>query len=163
MWNSGKKKEVEKLLRHIPVCADLFDETAKYRFTSAFGIYLASGEARDDAVRKCRPLADCENVEKKLSDISDLMDDGLNFSSAANKVELYEPIYGRMLVPAERSGNMEGVLKRLNDLLKADITTLTSRIVNTAEPLLSGVLMISIGIVLISLMLPLIGMMSSMI
>ncbi|MBQ3393970.1 MAG: type II secretion system F family protein [Oscillospiraceae bacterium] len=163
MWRRGKKDTVEKALRHIPICASIFDEMAKFRFTSAYGVYLASGENQDDALLDCLPLVECRPVEDKLKECYRLMEQGHSFSTAANDTELYEPIYGRMLVPGEKSGNIVSVLKRLNDLLKSDISSLVSRLVNTLEPLLSGVLMISVGFVLISLMLPLIGMMNSMI
>ncbi len=78
-----------------------------------------------------------------------------------NTVRLYEGVYGRMLIPGERSGNIESILQRLVDLLREDSAVSVTKIVNTLEPLLSGVLMISIAIVLLSLMLPLIGIMNS--
>ena len=161
LWKSGKRGPVEKVLRLFPSCASILDDMGKFRFTSAFGIYLSSGEMQDNALLDSMKLTDCAPVEEKLKNCAKIMEEGHSFSYAANREELYEPIYGRMLVPAERSGNMEGILNRLTSLLKADISTNVTGLVNTVEPLLSGILMISIGLVLVSLMLPLIGMMSS--
>ena len=89
------------------------------------------------------------------------MEEGVGFAQAANDVELYEPIYGRMLIPGERSGNTDDVLRRLIELLAKDCSNQTERLVSTIEPLLSGILMITIAIALLSVMLPLIGIMNS--
>ena len=66
-----------------------------------------------------------------------------------------------MLIPGEKSGNIEAVLKRLTGLLSEDVVNQTDRLMNIVEPLLSGILMITIGIALLSVMLPLIGIMNS--
>ena len=89
------------------------------------------------------------------------MEEGVGFAQAANDAELYEPIYGRMLIPGERSGNSDEVLRRLTELLAADCNDRTEKLVGTIEPLLSGILMITIAIALLSVMLPLIGIMNS--
>ena len=161
LWKNGKKSTVESVLRRIPLLANILDDMGTFRFTSAFEMYLASGEMQDEALLNSMQLVDCSAVEEKLKRCAKHMEEGHGFAYAANKEELYEAIYGRMLVPAERSGNMEGILERLTALLKADISNSVTRFVNTVEPLLSGILMISIGLILISLMLPLIGMMNS--
>ena len=161
MWRSGKREAVEGALRKIPAFAGIFDGMGKYRFTSAYEIYLSTGETQDDAMLKSIELTDCAPVEEKLKRCLVSMEEGHGFAQAANDEELYEPIYGRMLLPAEKSGSIGAVLKRLTALLKEDVTAKVGRLVDTVEPLLSGVLMISIGLILLSLMVPLIGMMSS--
>ncbi len=66
-----------------------------------------------------------------------------------------------MFLAGERSGNMESVLARLTKLLEENCTGLVDRIVGIVDPLLSGVLMVTVGMALLSVMLPLIGMMNS--
>ena len=161
MWRGGKQAAVEKALRHFPSFAGVFDEMGTFRFTSAFEIYLSTGEMQDDAMLKSIELTDCAPVEEKLKNCYRHMEEGHGFAQAANEEELYEPIYGRMLLPAEKSGSTTAVLRRLTSLLKDDVAARVGRLVDTVEPLLSGVLMISIGLILLSLMVPLIGMMSS--
>ena len=161
MWKAGKKKTVEKFLRIIPGVSAILDEMGTFRFTNAYAIYLSSGMYPNESLQQSMQLVDCEPVEKILEKCAEDMEEGHGFAYAANKEGLYEPIYAKMLVPAERSGNTDEALNRLIDLLKADINTMVSNLVNTVEPLLSGILMISIGLVLVSLMLPLIGMMNS--
>ena len=161
LWNNGKKEAVEKCLRKIPICASLFDTLAILRFTASYDMYLSSGEMQDEALLNSLPMADSKPVEEKLQRISKRMEEGHGFAQSAYEEELYEGVYGRMLIPGERSGNIESILQRLVDLLREDSAVSVTKIVNTLEPLLSGVLMISIAIVLLSLMLPLIGIMNS--
>ena len=66
-----------------------------------------------------------------------------------------------MLIPAERSGMLDEIMQKIMTNLRDSIDRSTGLIANTAEPLLTGALMIFIGIMLISLMVPLIGMMNS--
>jgi type IV pilus assembly protein PilC len=89
------------------------------------------------------------------------MDAGDSFSQAAFEEKLYDPISNRMLIPAERSGMLDSILVKILDGLKEKNEKYISRIANTIEPLLTGFLMITIGLMLISLMVPLIGMMNS--
>ena len=161
LWNNGKREAVEKVIRKIPVVNSILDEMAKLRFTSAYNTYISSGEMQEDAVIKSMKLVDSKPVEATLKKCLDHMEEGHSFGYAANKEGLYEAIYGRMLLPGEKSGSVDRVLRRLVSLLKEDIGNMVARFINTVEPLLSGILMISIGLVLISLMLPLIGMMNS--
>lgn len=161
MYNSSHKKQVEKFLWKFATSRDILEKLGMFRFTSALEMYLASGEMQDDAVLDSIPMTDCEPVEEKLKKCAKRMEEGVSFAQAAYDEELYEPIYGRMLLPAERSGNMEEVLERLNDLLKESVLQDVDHLVSIIEPLLSGVLMVTIGVTLLSVMLPLIGMMNA--
>lgn len=161
MWNSGKREKVEKVLRRIPLCAGILDNMGMFRFTSALNTFLASGEMQDIAVLNSIPMAGCAPVEEKLRRCASRMEEGHSIAQAAYDEELFEPVYGRMLLAGERSGSMESVLERLTELLEENCTTMVDSLVAIVDPLLSGVLMFSVGLSLLSIMLPLIGMMNS--
>ena len=161
LWNNGKRESVEAFLRKFPVCASILDTMATLRFTAAYDMYLSSGDMQDDALLKSKAMTMYKPVEEKLERCAKKMEEGHGFAQSAYEENLYEPIYGRMLLPGERSGNIENVLKRLVTLLREKSSDLVNSLVNILEPLLSGLLMISIALVLLSLMLPLIGIMNS--
>ena len=56
---------------------------------------------------------------------------------------------------------LDSILQKIMRNLKDNNDAYISRIANTIEPLLTGILMIFIGLMLISLMIPLIGIMNS--
>ncbi|MBR0162062.1 MAG: type II secretion system F family protein [Oscillospiraceae bacterium] len=161
LWNSGRRGAVEKLLRKSRLCASILESMGMFRFTSALATFLASGEMQDEAVLKSIPMTDCEPVEEKLRRCVARMEEGHSISQAAYEENLFEPIYGRMLLAGERSGNLERVLGRLTGLLEENCGNLVERLVGIVDPLLSGVLMLTVGLSLLSVMLPLIGMMNS--
>ena len=86
---------------------------------------------------------------------------GMSFSQVAYEEKLYDATNNRMLIPAERSCMLDEIMQKIMTNLRDSIDKNTGLIANTAEPLLTGVLMIFIGIMLISLMVPLIGIMNS--
>ena len=161
LWNSSKRPLVESVLRRIPVCAQILDTMGLFRFTAALSTFLASGEMQDEAVLSSIPMTDCKPVEDKLKQIVRSMEEGHGIAQAAYDADLFEPVYGRMLLAGERSGNLEEVLETLTKHLEDSCSAQVDRLVGTVDPLLSGVLVLTVGLALISVMLPLIGMMNS--
>ena len=161
LWNSDKRKTVEGFLRKNRLCSEILESMGKFRFTSALATFLASGEMQDEAVLKSLPMTDCAPVEEKLQKCILRMQDGHSIAQAAYDEDLFEPVYGRMLLAGERSGTMEHVLNRLTKLLEENCKNLVERLVGIVDPLLSGVLMFTVGLSLLSVMLPLIGMMNA--
>lgn len=161
LWKNGKRESVEAILRKIPLCASILEGMGMFRFTSALTVFIASGEMQDEAVHKSIPMTDCRPVEEKLERCVKQMEAGHSIAQAAYDEDLFEPVYGRMLLAGERSGNMESVLQRLSELLEENCGHLVDRLVGIVDPLLSGVLMVTVGLSLLSVMLPLIGMMNS--
>ncbi|MBQ9157239.1 MAG: type II secretion system F family protein [Eubacterium sp.] len=163
MWTHGRRASVEKVLRKNKLCASILESHGMFRFTSAMATFLASGKMQDEAVLDSIPMTACEPVEDKLKKCVVHMEEGHSIAQAAYDEDLFEPVYGRMLLAGERSGNMENVLKRLTELLEENCIHEVDQLVGIIDPLLSGVLMFTVGLSLLSVMLPLIGMMNSVI
>ena len=161
MWRSGKAATVRNFLSKIKTFRQLFDNLDLYRFTSCFDMFISSGEMQDEAVVKSMAVAESETLKTKLNNCIEKMRAGLSFSQAASEEKLYDPINNRMLIPAERSGMLDSILRKILTNLKDNNEAYVARIANTVEPLLTGFLMITLGLMLISLMVPLIGIMNS--
>ncbi len=161
LWKTGHRGPVEAVLRRIPITARILESMGLFRFTGALGTFLASGRLQDEAVLDSIPMTDCAPVEEKLKKVVRSMEEGHGISQASCDADLFEPLYGRMLLAGERSGNLEGVLGRLTEHLGQNCSELVDRLVSVVDPILSGVLMATVGLSLLSVMLPLIGMMSS--
>ena len=161
MWKNGKRDKVEALLSKNKLCDSILKTMGMFRFTSALSTFLSSGDMQDEAMDKSIPMTACPPVEEKLHRCLRSMDEGNSIAQATYEEELFEPVYGRMLLAGERSGNMETVLNRLTDLLREKCKVMVDRLVGVIDPLLSGVLMFTVGLSLLSVMLPLIGMMNS--
>lgn len=161
MWKNGKKETVRKALSHSELFRGLFEELDLYRFTSCFEMFLSTGEHQDEALIKSMSVVEGSGLREKLQRCADKMAQGMSFSQTAYEEKLYDQTNNRMLIPAERSGMLDDIMQKIMTNLRDSIDRRTGLIANTAEPLLTGILMIFIGIMLISLMVPLIGMMNS--
>ena len=161
VWNTKKRNIVETVLRGIPACGSILEGLGMFRFTAALSTYLASGEMQDIAVAESRKMASCKPVEEKIDRCVRRMEEGHGIAQAAYDEGLFEPVYGRMLLAGERSGSLESVLYKLTNLLAEHCSSLVDRLVGIVDPVLSGVLMLAVGLSLLSVMLPLIGMMNS--
>lgn len=161
MWRGGKAASVRNFLSKIRTFRQLFDNLDLYRFTSCFDMFISSGEMQDEAVVKSLAVAETDGLKKKLNSCVEKMRAGLSFSQAASEEKLYDPINNRMLIPAERSGMLDSILQKILTNLKDNNEAYVARIANTVEPMLTGFLMITLGLMLISLMVPLIGIMNS--
>ena len=163
LWKNGKQEKVRAVLYRNGLCREILENMGMFRFTSALATFLASGELQDEAMRSSVPMTDCPPVEQKLKNCMLRMEEGHSIARAAYDENLFEPVYGRMLLAGERSGNLERVLQRLTDLLEENCVNLVDRLVSVIDPLLSGVLMVTVGLSLLSVMLPLIGMMNAVV
>ena len=161
MWRSGKKDKVQKLLSRFKTFAELFENLDLYRFTSCFDMFISSGEMQEEALKKSMTVVENENLRAKLERCCSKLDEGMSFSQVAYEEKLYDQINNRMLMPAERSGMLDSILQKILRNLRENNEKYISRIANTIEPLLTGLLMVFIGLMLISLMIPLIGIMNS--
>ncbi|MBQ7599551.1 MAG: type II secretion system F family protein [Clostridia bacterium] len=161
LWKTGKKDTVKAALSRIPATSKILESMGMFRFSGAFATFLSSGKLQDEAVLDSIPMADCRPVEEKLKKCARRMEEGHGFAQAAYEEEVFEPVYGRMLLAGERSGNLDKVLEKLNSHLEEDCSSRVDRLVGTVDPVLSFVLMVTVGLSLLSVMLPLIGMMSS--
>ena len=161
LWRGKHRSKVEHFLQRFGITRSILESMGKFRFTSALATFIASGEMQDEAVLNSLPMTDYAPVEEKLKQCVLRMEEGHSIAQAAYDEELFEPVYGRMLLAGERSGNMESILGRLTELLEEHCTSQVDRLVGIVDPLLSGVLMITVGLSLLSVMLPLIGMMNS--
>ena len=161
LWKSGRRRFVLAVLEKLPRCRSILMNNALFRFCAAVATYLASGQMQDAAVRQSIPMADNALLEDKLGRIAGRMEAGHGQAQAAFDESLFEPIYGRMLLAGERSGETERVLGRLTQLLGESVAEDVDRLVGFIVPTLSGVLMGTVALTLISVMLPLIGMMNA--
>ena len=160
-WKHGGSGRVRAFLSRFSAFRGLFESMDLYRFSSCFAMFLSAGENQDAALSGSIPVVMTETVRAALGRIADRMKDGISFSSAAYEEHLYDSASGRMLIPAEKSGMLDSAMQKITDSMKASAEKKAEAIADTAEPLLTGTLMIFVGVMLISIMLPLIGIMNS--
>lgn len=155
-------RKIERIFEKFPYTRRAYYLSAIANFTSALATFLASGIDPDTAVARLSEEVSHERLKAQLVDIRQRMEGGESFSQATQKVDLYEPLYARMLVSGAKSGNLDSTLSYLARLTTEDATMQMDRIINRIEPLFAGFLTIALGLVLISIMLPLVGILGAL-
>lgn len=160
---SGRSKVV-KLFEKIPMTKQAMYQLALSRFTNALASFVASGVQEEAAIRQAMATVDHPELLKKLEGALSCMIDLDNPRSLAQAIvenEVFEPVYGRMLLMGTRSGSSDEVLGHLADIFFDDANTQIDAAVDSVEPTLAAFLTIAVGATLIAVMLPLIGIMGS--
>ena len=161
MWQGKERRVVERFLEKFPLSASIMETLSIFRFTSALSAYLSSGATQDFAVAESMKMVFHESVEARIQSCIERMEEGHGIAQAAYKERLFEPVYSRMLLAGERSGSLEDVLRKMSELLKVHYMEKIDRLVGVVDPLLSCILILTVGFSLLGAMLPLMGIMNA--
>lgn len=164
MRSPGGRQSLLKLFEKIPLTRSAMYELALSRFVSALAVYVASGLNTDEAMGASLATVTHEKLKGKVSSAYDLMIESENPRSivqAINEVELFDPVYVRMLTVASRSGSLDDILIQLASLFFNEAIADIDEVVDSIEPIMAAFLTVAVGATLISVMLPLIGVMGS--
>ena len=152
---------LSNLFQKLPFTARATRQLAVARFTSALGIFIASGVDVDTALSAAGGMTLHGALGRQVEQCQAQMAGGAGLATAIYDQRLFEPLYGRMLLSAERSGNLETALTRLEAIFNQDANEQMDRLIDSIEPLLAGFLTVSVGVTLLSAMLPLIAILGS--
>ena len=152
------------LFEKLPLTKNAMYELALSRFVSALAIYIASGLNTDEAMGASLSTITHERLRENVTSAHNLMIDSENPRSivqAISEVELFAPVYVRMLTVASRSGSLDDILIQLSSLFFNESVSDIDEIIDSVEPIMAAFLTVAVGATLISVMLPLIGVMGS--
>ncbi len=162
--SQGGRTRVSSMMEKLPLTKQAMYQMALSRFTNALSSFVASGVQEEEALRQA--LATVEHPELKakleaaLQSMIDL-DNPRSLGQAIVETEVFEPVYGRMLLMGTRSGSTDEVLGHLSDIFFDDANDQIDSAVDSVEPTLAAFLTIAVGATLVAVMLPLIGIMGS--
>ena len=165
MAHSPKGRErVQGIFAKIPGTKQAMYQLSLSRFTNALSTYVASGVQEESALRQAMETVNHSKLKRGLEAALDSMTDLENPRSLGQAIaenEIFEPIYGRMLLVYTRSGSTDEVLADLSDIFFEDANAQIDASIDGIEPLLAAFLTVAVGATLIAVMLPLIGVMGS--
>lgn len=134
-------------------------ETAK--LADSLATLLASGTNPDEALEQAAALVNNAPLKKSLEECAEILTQGESLAAGLYRSGIFSRLYGRMLVSAGESGNLEEVLCQLSKKLEAEAEDAFSDIIDSIEPVLIGFLTVSVGLTLLSVMLPLLGLLGA--
>lgn len=157
---SGRAK-LDAFAAAFPLTRELYDKIAAGRFSSGMALAIGSGFTTEEAMLMVRQLVSNKEYNKKVDKCYEYMNDGMVFSDAAVKSEIFSGTYGRMVSIGFKSGKMDVVLSKVATRYEVEVDREIGHFVSILEPTLVAILSIVVGMILLSVMLPLMGIMSS--
>ena len=102
----------------------------------------------------------CETSEDKqrAHTCCQMVTEGKSFPDAIKSMELFEPMYVRMIQAGSNAGQIDIVLEKTAQMISQEIDDALVRLIAKIEPTLMVIMGVLIGAVLLSVMAPLAGM-----
>ncbi|HUM82781.1 MAG TPA: type II secretion system F family protein [Lachnospiraceae bacterium] len=130
------------------------------RFAGGLSLALSSGLDVDDSLEMAAKLADHPAVREKIEKARSYLAEGMGFSEAVGKAEIFSGLTNRMVDIGVKSGTTDAVMEKIAEQYDHDIDTRIGRLLGILEPTLVIVLALITGVILLSVMMPLLSIMS---
>lgn len=157
MRSEKGRERLMKLMENFFLTRDAAMMLAVSQMTDTISTMLASGADTDTTMSVAAGLVRNSKLKRKAEMCVEQMQQGIGLATAMFQQKLFPPLYGRMLLGGENSGNLELTLEKLAQRLGQDAENKICMLIDTAEPILIGFLTLSVGLTLLCVMLPLIG------
>lgn len=132
------------------------------RLTHGLQMLLASGISSSDALEKAEVLVKSRQIAKNMPACIKAVNEGEDLGKALVNTGVLSGFEAKVLISASRAGQTELAMGRLSEVYSSEANAGIDRLVSVIEPVLVGILSVSIGIILLSVMLPLINIMSAL-
>lgn len=144
-----------------PLLRGLNQKIASGRFASVLSMMLSSGFELEKSLEMAPDIVSDIQTKEKIKECANLLKEGVSFPEALTKINIFSPLYNRMIYVGFKAGQLDLVMERLTKLYEEEVDDTITRLVSFIEPTLVAILSIIIGGILISVMLPLTSIMSS--
>ncbi len=154
-------KFIKRLMRTIPVMKDVVMAQESARFFAVMAAMTRAGVPLADALGVSVRAISHPVLRRQLDRLRVRLIEGGVLRVLIDDVEALPLSTRRLLIAAERSGDLESAFDALADDLSAEVDTRSARLLSVLEPLLLVVMFTLVGSVLLAMMLPLFSAMST--
>ena len=154
-------KLLVRFLQVFPLTKKAARQLEVSRFIDVLATFLSSGMDVDTAFEDASSLVTHPELKATVEKMNAEMIEGKSLAQAFYDHNVVPPLYGRMLLSAARSGQIEPQLAKLAAVTGIDAEEQIQGLISALEPVLTGCLTLSVGVTLLSIMLPLAGMLSA--
>lgn len=156
---SGRRRvfnAISAFMRRLPAFRALQTTIESARFFSVMGAMTRTGVPVADALGVAASAVSAPKLREQLERLRQRLVDGGVFRSLIDEVDALPVSTRRLLVAAERGGDLDSVFDSLAADLTDEVDRRTDRLMALVEPLLIVFLFLVIGTLLLSIMIPMI-------
>src|SRR5579864_4948684 len=148
----------DKMLLHIPVIGSLLRKIAVGRFTRTLGTLITSGVPILEGLTITAKTSGNAVLEEALLKVRKAIEEGRTIVDPLRECGVFPNMVTQMIGVGEATGAMDSMLQKIADFYEEEVDAATKDMLAMLEPVIIGLLGISIGGIVISLYMPLFAM-----
>jgi type IV pilus assembly protein PilC len=152
----------DKTLLNIPVIGSLLRKIAVGRFTRTLGTLITSGVPILEGLSITARTSGNAVLEEALMKVRKAIEEGRTIVDPLKECGVFPNMVTQMIGVGEATGAMDNMLQKIADFYEEEVDAATRDMLAMLEPIIIGVLGISVGGIVISLYMPLFAMIAKL-
>jgi len=152
----------DKVLLHLPVLGSLLRKIAVGRFTRTLGTLITSGVPILEGLAITARTSGNAVLEEALMKVRKAIEEGRTIVDPLKECGVFPNMVTQMIGVGEATGAMDSMLQKIADFYEEEVDAATRDMLAMLEPLIIGLLGLSIGGIVISLYMPLFAMIAKL-
>jgi type IV pilus assembly protein PilC len=160
--NPRGKYYFDKMLLHLPVVGGLLRKIAVGRFTRTLGTLITSGVPILEGLSITARTSGNAVLEEALLKVRKAIEEGRTIVDPLRECGVFPNMVTQMIGVGEATGAMDSMLQKIADFYEDEVDAATKDMLAMLEPVIIGILGVSIGGIVISLYMPLFAMIAKL-
>jgi type IV pilus assembly protein PilC len=152
----------DKMLLHLPILGMLLRKIAVARFTRTLGTLITSGVPILEGLGITARTSGNAVLEEALMKVRKAIEEGRTIVDPLKESGVFPNMVTQMIGVGEATGAMDAMLQKIADFYEDEVDSATKDMLAMLEPVIIGLLGVSIGGIVISLYMPLFSMISKL-
>jgi type IV pilus assembly protein PilC len=152
----------DKMLLQLPVMGTLLRKIAVGRFTRTLGTLITSGVPILEGLTITARTSGNAVLEEALMKVRKAIEEGRTIVDPLRECGVFPNMVTQMIGVGEATGAMDSMLQKIADFYEEEVDAATKDMLAMLEPVIIGLLGVSIGGIVISLYMPLFSMIAKL-
>jgi type IV pilus assembly protein PilC len=152
----------DKMLLYLPVLGQLLRKIAVGRFTRTLGTLITSGVPILEGLSITARTSGNAVLEEALMKVRKAIEEGRTIVDPLRECGVFPNMVTQMIGVGEATGAMDSMLQKIADFYEEEVDAATKDMLAMLEPLIIGMLGVTIGGIVISLYMPLFAMIAKL-
>ncbi len=152
----------DKFLLHLPVIGSLLRKIAVGRFTRTLGTLITSGVPILEGLAITAKTSGNAVLEEALMKVRKAIEEGRTIVDPLRECGVFPNMVTQMIGVGEATGAMDSMLQKIADFYEEEVDAATKDMLAMLEPVIIGILGLTIGGIVISLYMPLFAMIAKL-
>jgi len=152
----------DKVLLHLPAIGSLLRKIAVGRFTRTLGTLITSGVPILEGLAMTARTSGNAVLEEALMKVRKAIEEGRTIVDPLRECGVFPNMVTQMIGVGEATGAMDSMLQKIADFYEEEVDAATKDMLAMLEPLIIGMLGLTIGGIVISLYMPLFAMIAKL-